>query len=67
MTFEMFKTKINGIITRAGGNLNVWFSHDKAKGKYYARFSDGTTITGHPSGCKITVRYGSGHQMMAAI
>lgn len=67
MTFEMFKTKINGIITRAGGNLNVWFSHDETIGKFYARFSDGTVITGHPSGRKVTVRYGSGHQMMAAI
>ena len=25
------------------------------------------TITGCPSGRKVTVRYGSGHQMMAAI
>lgn len=67
MSFEVFKTKVNAIIARADTNLTVWFSQNKAQGKYYARFSDGTTITGHPSGHKITVRYGSGHQMMAAI
>ena len=67
MTFKEFKNKINGIIARSEENIAVWFSYDKSIRKYYARFSDGTIITGHPSGNKITVRYGSGHQMMAAI
>lgn len=67
MTFETFQAKINSIIAKAGGNLQVLFSHDLGQEKYYAKISDGTTITGHPSGHKVTVRYGSGHQMMAAI
>lgn len=67
MSFKDFKSKINSIIAASQENVNVWYSYDKTIGKYCARLSDGTIITGHPSGRKITVRYGSGHQMMAAI
>jgi hypothetical protein len=67
MTFETFKAKINMLIAKADGDLRVWFSHDLEQEKYYAKISDGTTITGRPGGKKITVRYGSGHQMMAAV
>lgn len=67
MTFKVFKDKIDAIIAKTADNITVFYSYDKAHGKYYARFSDGTVITGHPSGHKVTVRYGSGHQMMAAI
>lgn len=67
MSFSTFRNKVNSILSRTNTNLMVWFSHDTEQGKYFAKFSDGTTIIGHPSGKKVTVRYGSGHQMMAAI
>lgn len=67
MTFKVFKDKIDAIIAKTADNITVFYSHNKAIGKFYARFSDGTVITGCPSGRKVTVRYGSGHQMMAVI
>lgn len=67
MSFEVFKNKIGALVSKSDPNAKVFYSYDKQSGKYWARFADGTVITGHPSGRKITVRYGSGHQMMAAI
>lgn len=67
MSFEVFKNKIGNLISKADPKTRAFYSYDKQSGKYWARLSDGTVITGHPSGNKITVRYGSGHQMMAAI
>jgi hypothetical protein len=67
MSFEVFKNKIGLLISKTVPETRVFYSYDKRSGKYWARLSDGTVITGHPSGRKITVRYGSGHQMMAAI
>ncbi len=67
MTFARFKAVIGGFIAKAGISMDVRFSHDIERGRFSARFSDGTIITGHPSGRKITVRYGSGHQMMIAV
>ena len=67
MSFEVFKKKINEIIARVNDNVGVVYAYNEKEGKFWARFTDGTVITGHPSGRKITVRYGGGHQMMAAI
>lgn len=67
MSYEVFRRKVNALIGRAGGGISVRFSKDADTGRFFARCSDGTTIIGNPSTLKVTVRYGSGHQMMAAI
>lgn len=67
MAFDVFQSKINALIERAGGGISVRYHNDTEKGKYFATCSDGTTIIGNPTSLKITVRYGSGHQHMAQI
>lgn len=65
MTFERFKAHINGFIAKAGGGITVRFNHTD-DGRHFANCSDGTVITGNSHSLKLTVRYGSGHQMMAS-
>ena len=67
MSYDVFRRKVNALISRAGGGISVRFHNDAEKGKFFANCSYGTTIIGNPSSLKVTVRYGSGHQMMAAI
>lgn len=67
MTYEDFIAKIFALIAKAGGNINARFSNDLERGLYRCSCSDGTVITGHPSGLRVTIRYGSGHQMMATL
>lgn len=67
MSYEVFKRKVNALIAKAGGNIRVRFSNDNDKGRFFANCSDGTTIIGNPDSLKVTVRFGSGHQSMAAI
>lgn len=67
MSYEVFKRRVNALINRAGGGINVRFSNDTDEGRFFANCSDGTTIIGCSSGLKVTVRYGSGHQAMATI
>lgn len=67
MSYEVFQRRVNALINRAGGGIKVRFNNDIDKGKFFANCSDGTTIIGCPSSIKVTVRYGSGHQAMAAI
>ena len=67
MSYEVFKRKVNALIQKAGGCINVSFSTDPDKGKYYANCSDGTTIIGAATCLKVAVRWGSGHQGVAAI
>lgn len=67
MSYEVFRRKVNALINRVGGNISVRFHNDAEKGRFFANCSDGTTIIGNPSSLKVTVRYGSGHQAMAAI
>lgn len=67
MSYEVFRRKVNALISRTGGNISVRFHNDADKGRFFANCSDGTTIIGNPSSLKVTVRYGSGHQAMAAI
>lgn len=67
MSYEVFRRKVNALIAKAGGNINVRFSTDSEKGKHYARCSDGTTIIGNELCHKVSVRWGSGHLSMAAI
>lgn len=66
MSYERFKAHINGLIAKAGGNITARFNH-AADGRYFANCSDGTTIIGNSHSLKLTVRYGSGHQMMASL
>lgn len=67
MSYETFREKVEALIARAGGDINVRFSTDDDKGRHYARCSDGTTIIGSARNLSVTVRWGSGHQSMARI
>lgn len=68
MSYEVFMTKVNALIKRAGGGIKVWFSSDKEHGKHYANCSDGTVIIGSEACMKVTVRWnGRNHQSMVAI
>ena len=67
MSFEVFKNKVKALIASAGGDIDVRFSTDDEKGRHYAKCSDGIVIIGNSKNLKITVRWGSGHQSMAAI
>lgn len=67
MSFETFIQKVSALIARVNDGTTVRFHHDEEKGRYYANCSDGTTIIGNSSALKVTVRFGSGHQAMAAI
>lgn len=65
MTFETFKGKVQGFMRKAGMTGGVTFY--QADGKHIAKFASGETITGNAISKKLTVRYGSGHQMMTAV
>ena len=67
MSYEVFRRKVNALIQKAGGRISVRFSTDPDKGKYYANCSDGTTIIGNSTCVRVAVRWGSGHQSVAAI
>lgn len=67
MSFDIFRTKVNALIQKAGGGISVRFANDTEKGRFSAHCSDGTTITSNPSSHKITVLFGSGHQAMAEV
>ena len=67
MTYEDFIARISALIAKAGGDIRARFFNDTERGLYRCSCSDGTVITGHPSGLRITIRYGSGHQMMATL
>lgn len=67
MSFEVFKQRINALIASCDESIEVWFSMDEDKGKYFANCSDGTVIVGHPRSLRVTVKWGSGHTAMAAI
>lgn len=65
MSYEVFKRKVNAIIEKAGGNMNVSFSTND--GTHIARFSDGTTIKANVSCLRMSVRWGSGHTAIATV
>lgn len=67
MSYEVFRRKVNALIRKAGGGIDVRFSTDLEKGKHYADCSDGTMIIGNEVCHKVSVRWGSGHQSIAAI
>lgn len=68
MSYEVFRRKVNALIKRAGGGINVRFSRDIDHGRHYARCSEGTVIIGSEAGNRVTVRWNGGsHQSMAEI
>lgn len=67
MSYEVFRRKVNALIAKAGGDVNVRFSTDPEKGKHYAKCSDGTTIIGNDVCLRVSVHWGSGHQSITAI
>lgn len=67
MSYEVFRRKVNALIQRTDSSIKVKFHHDADLGRFFANCSDGTTIIGNSSAMKVTVRFGSGHQAMAAI
>lgn len=67
MSYEVFRRKVNALVVRAGGGITVRFHNDTEKGRFFANCSDGTTIIGNPASLKVSVRFGSGHQAVAAI
>ena len=66
MTYERFCEKITALLQRVGG-ISAEFVNDTEAGKYLARCSDGTMLIGNSTSLKLTIRYGTGHQMMAEI
>ena len=67
MSYEVFQDKVNALIVRAGGGIDVRFNHDTDKGRFFAHCSDGTTIIGCPSALRVAVVWGSGHSTLTAI
>ena len=64
MTFEIFRQSVNRLIEKAG--IKEVFYRESEDGRYFAD-ADGVTIIGRKGSLKVTVRYGSGHQMMAVL
>lgn len=64
MSFEVFKSNVRKLISKVDESMPVsfWVEEDK----YFAA-ADGITIIGRVGSLKVTVRYGSGHQMMAVL
>lgn len=65
MSYEVFQSKVNAMIARAGGGIRVRFFTEE--GRFIARCSDGTTITTNTSCPRVKVRWGSGHVAYATI
>lgn len=68
MSYDVFKRKVEDIISRAGGGIRVRFSTDSGNGTHRANCSDGTMITGNKTCKKVTISWGGkNHQSMALI
>lgn len=68
MSYEVFKAKVNALVERAGGGINVRFFRDEENGRHFANCSDGTTIIGNEACLKVQVRWnGKNHQSIVAI
>ena len=64
MSYEVFKKQVRKLISKVdeGMPVNFWTE----EGRYFAS-ADGITIIGRSGSLKVTVRYGSGHQMMTVL
>lgn len=67
MTYELFQSKVNAMITRSGANVHVHFHNDIEKGRFFASCGDGMTIIGNSVNPSVTVRWGDGHNAIARI
>lgn len=66
MNYEVFKDKVNALIERAGGGIDVGFRHED--GKHIAKCSDGTVIVGNSVSLQVAVNWnGKAHTAMAVI
>lgn len=66
MTFAAFRQGAQALATET--QASVKFQNDEDTGKYFARFSDGTVITGSASGFGLTVRWNNNqHQARARL
>lgn len=65
MSYEVFQSRVNGLIEKAGGGISVRFFQEN--GKHYAKCSDGTTIIGNSIAPSVKIMWGSGHVANAAI
>lgn len=67
MSYEKFQQLIGSLVKKSRGGISVDFRRTE-EGKYVARVSDGTTITGNSASMRVTVRWGGrNHQGMAVI
>ena len=62
MPWDVFYKRMLSIAEKSGISLLGTSCDDK--GKYIARFSDDTVITGNSISLKLTVKFGSGHMAM---
>ena len=65
MSYEVFQFQVKKLIAKTGERIPVHFSKSE-DGRYFAD-ADGITIIGRSGSLKVTVRYGSGHQMMTVL
>lgn len=65
MSYQKFKERVLALLSRSKSGLSVEFNSED--GKFFANFSDGTTIIGNPVSKKVMIRWGSGHKACAEI
>ena len=65
MKFSAFRKGALALATE--NNSAVEISRDSDIGKYFARYSDGTMITGTPSGYGLTVRWNANQHQARAV
>ena len=66
MTFAAFREGMQALATETKASVN--FQNDEDSGKYFARFSDGTVITGNSANFALTVRWNNKqHQARARL
>ena len=61
MSWGQFKQSVSRLLESAGVRVDS-LKNDMEKGRFSARFSDGTEIIARPGSKMATVRFGSGHQ-----
>lgn len=56
MTYKQFRTMVCDAIKSASGGIGVKFHNDEDRGRYVAKCSDGTMITGNSTTFGLSVR-----------
>ena len=65
MSYQLFKERVLALLKKSKSGLSVEFNAED--GRFFANFSDGTTIIGNPISKKVMIRWGSGHKAQAEI